>query len=334
MTIVNIIGIAGVVGTLSFGLLSIYIFLKSRRRGQMVLAVEETIGLVDKIARNLPNLSILHQNKPVSEGIVFLKAALINYGSKDITKAMIYETPCVVLPEGFRWLEWNVDRRFSDIEATMSVVNETKLVPEFSLLKVNERIRFEALAEVPADESNGEPVRNPGETLKKNLNLEYRIQDAAKAKNIIIPPAAIQKETRAMAIVLAVVFILVAGLSAYGLYAERPLDIAYVGTNKAGEDVKFKMIPNRDGKFEFYEIEESLWGGSIAIQEDPTYTLTPKELADSTNFKPTAIERGISKVMIFMPLFFIAMMLALFASIYLVVWSKRRIIRLTTFVAK
>ncbi len=152
MTIFDYIGIVGVVGTFSFGLLSIYLFVKSRRRGQMVLAVEETIGLVDKIARNLPELSISHKNIPVSEGIVFLKATLINYGNKDITKAMMYETPCVVLPEGFRWLEWNVDRRFSDIEATISVVSETKLVPEFSLLKVNERIRFEALAEVPTDE--------------------------------------------------------------------------------------------------------------------------------------------------------------------------------------
>jgi hypothetical protein len=101
----TIVGVLGTIGTVSFGTWSVYFALRKHRYPASITFVKESsIGLFESIVRNLPELDVLYNHKPVSENLVLLKGAFLNTGTKDITEDMVETKLTIKLPDGYRWL--------------------------------------------------------------------------------------------------------------------------------------------------------------------------------------------------------------------------------------
>ena len=171
---------------LLLGLWSIYLAIRTRYPARITFFKEQSIGLFDSIVRNLPELSVLYNNEPVSQNLVLLKGFFLNTGSKDITESLVEDKLAVQLPTGFRWLTARIVS--SNGRASVKVPDEgTKLIFELGLFKRYEHVRFEALAEIPVSTS-GQKHEYPGLTLEKALTFSHRIADTRKVEKRVLPP--------------------------------------------------------------------------------------------------------------------------------------------------
>ena len=84
-----VLAIVGVVLTVVFGVWGILLY-RRRYPGRITFFVEASVPLFHSIVRNMPKLSVLYEDEPVSEGIVLLKGVLINTGSTDILMRALY----------------------------------------------------------------------------------------------------------------------------------------------------------------------------------------------------------------------------------------------------
>ena len=70
MDTTSVLTIAGITATVILGSYSIYLVFRTQRYPGRIAFVKETcIGLFDVLVRNLPELSILYEDKPVSENL-------------------------------------------------------------------------------------------------------------------------------------------------------------------------------------------------------------------------------------------------------------------------
>ena len=100
MTISDTLGVLGIVATIIFGVWGIFIVIRRSYPGQLTYIKESYIGLFDSIVKNVPELAVLYNNLPVSQGLVLIKGAILNTGSKDITDTMVEQNLAFVLPSG------------------------------------------------------------------------------------------------------------------------------------------------------------------------------------------------------------------------------------------
>lgn len=104
MSTSDIFTFIGIVITFIFGIWGIVVVVRRRYPGEITYVKESYIGLFDSIVKNLPELSVLYNDKPVGQGLVLVKGAILNTGSKDITESMIEKKISLTLPDEFRGL--------------------------------------------------------------------------------------------------------------------------------------------------------------------------------------------------------------------------------------
>ena len=184
MTISTILAVVGVIVTVFFGGWGVYVVIKRRYPGRIVLIKEASLGLFDSVVKNLPELSIRYRDVPVSEGLVLFKGALINNGAKDITLEMVEEELAVNLPEGFKWLTAKVVSVSPKVEAQLRV-SAQRITFETGMFRSGEHIRFEALAEVPVSKGTTPKGAAPmGKQLEEALRVTHRIADTQKVEMV------------------------------------------------------------------------------------------------------------------------------------------------------
>lgn len=175
------IGILGLLSTLIFGFLSIYIFKVRLYSGKIAFIQEQVLGLFDSIVKNFHEIKITYDNENINQQIVLLKGALINNGSIDIKEDMVEERLCLVLPVSFKWLSAKIIDSSIGSKVHFELV-DNKIFVNLGLFRINEFIRFEALANISTDKNNGPAA----EIFTENLNFEHRIAETSKVEKVEI----------------------------------------------------------------------------------------------------------------------------------------------------
>ena len=144
MDLLTVLTIIGIIVTIAFGIWGIYAFARRRYPGQITMVRENTIALFDTIVKKFPEISITYKSSAVSEGLVLLRAAFLNTGSKDITPEMVDEEVSLTLPDNFKWLNAKVTSSSPDVHGLIRLDPRT-IYFDLGLFRCKEYVRFEAL---------------------------------------------------------------------------------------------------------------------------------------------------------------------------------------------
>lgn len=181
MDIGTILGVTGIVVSAGFGVWGILFALKHRYPGAITFIKEQSIGLFDAIAKDLPELSIEYKKSPVSKNLVLLKGALLNSGKLDISPLTIEKPLTVELPNGYQWLEANIIGASNNVNASIAINDANELHIDTGLFRCGEFIRFQALAEVPVDEKDKSLGHSElGDSLESTMKFLHRIANTGK----------------------------------------------------------------------------------------------------------------------------------------------------------
>jgi hypothetical protein len=180
MSTSNILTVAGFLATVVFGIWGIFVVIRRRYPGQLTYVKELYLGLFDSIVKNLPELAVLYNNVPVGQGLVLIKGAILNTGSKDITDLMVEQKLALALPADFRWLTAKIVGNSEDVKASLGVQGSS-LIVSTGLFRCNEFMRFQAIVEVPiraeGDARRSESIEH---RLDKAISITHRIADTQK----------------------------------------------------------------------------------------------------------------------------------------------------------
>jgi len=180
MQLSTLLTVAGILVSLLFGAWGVYLALKRRYPGQVTFLHETSLPLFDTIVKNLPELKVSFKDKPVGEGLVLLKGALLNTGTKDITPDMIADPIALSLPDGFKWITANLVSHSQKVDCSLAV-DQANITFNVGLFRCGEYLRFEALAEVPIEQKKqGEDSTDIGKKLRQVIKTTHRIADTQR----------------------------------------------------------------------------------------------------------------------------------------------------------
>lgn len=173
-----VIGILGLIATIVFGVLSIDLFKRKRRPCRLSYFPSEAISLYRNLTKGFDNLEITMDKKPIKNNVVFLSGFFANSGDIDIkgTENVVK----MQLPEGFKWLEVQLDSCSDGIEANFSIPDDTPSIAtlNFGLFRVNEFIKFQALVEYEKKKEISTLYR-----LHRKISFSHRIEDTGDVEN-------------------------------------------------------------------------------------------------------------------------------------------------------
>lgn len=249
--------IIGIVISVIFGLIGIYLTIRSKYSGRVTFVNEQTIELFDAIGNSLDKLAVTYNGSAVNENLVLLNGAFINSGKFDITKDMVEQPITIILPKGYKWLTGRIVD--SNVKAEFIQVDENNISVPTGLFRCGEYIRFHALAQLP--EIN-EDVSN-SERFKKAISFEHRI---VNTKSINETETHSKKESlrtlKKKGIPLALMLLMMVGLVGFMTYKGFPkvLLYSYAVSQYKTELVQVKTTSNnlvkvssRDSEFEVEE---------------------------------------------------------------------------------
>lgn len=252
-----ILGGFGILATALFGIWAIYIVIRKRYTGEITLVSENCIGLFDTIVKNFPELSILYQESPVTQGLVLFKGTVLNSGKKDITPEMVENKITLSLPEDFKWLAAKTVASSPNVRASVDV-ERNSLRFSTGLFRCNEYFKFEALTEVPvSDKGNSISAK-----LVSNIRPFHRIADTGKIRQVSLPPEPSTKKKLRKLIIMPIIFMLF-GLSFLGFLFFRGMPVLrFEVLQQDGSVAEVSLKPSQDGtihiKNKAYDIDEKV----------------------------------------------------------------------------
>lgn len=164
-----ILSVLGISISMIFGIVGVYLTIRSRYSGKITFVNEQTIELFDAIGNSLDKLSVTYDGTEVNENLVLLNGAFINSGKLDITKDMAEQPITIKLPEGYKWLTGRVVD--SSAHANLEQSDERTISISTGLFRCNEYVRFHALAQLPDTEEKESNLRR----FRNALGFEHRI---------------------------------------------------------------------------------------------------------------------------------------------------------------
>ena len=170
-----ILAVFGIIVSGTFGFLGIRYALKNRNKPILSYIEESFIPLFRSIVKNMEDLEILYEKKPINPSLVMLKGCFINSGNIDIDSPIIYKPVSIKLPEDWKWIKAKIIDKPSDMKADCTINNSSELEFKWDLLKKGEFLRFDSLIEVPLNDKN-EPSDSK-EKRKKTISFSYRISN-------------------------------------------------------------------------------------------------------------------------------------------------------------
>jgi hypothetical protein len=241
--------IIGIVVTAAFGLWGLYVTIKSRYPGQITLVRESAIALFDTIVKNFPEISIIHKGKAVSEGLVLLRVAFLNTGSKDITREMVANELALNLPDGFKWLNAKVVGASPEAHGAIKRGKQS-IQFDLGLFRCKEFVRIEALAEVPlpAKDVKARSSR-PEEILSNALQVSHRIADTQRVVVTELNQSMRAKRRFKMSLILVLsMAALLVAHTLYSYFTGWPADFRYDLQIEDGKSVVVKAFPKTNRK--------------------------------------------------------------------------------------
>lgn len=168
-----ILGILGVLLTLTFGVYSIWSYKKSKRNTSLEFKKKECYSLFRDDVKRL-NIELNYNQQPISNTLILLKAILKNNGKTDIDKNRIYKPLKIISTNEFKWLEVRITNGPEGSSTNINLINSKEIELIWDLLKAEEFIEIEALVEIVKDQ---ELEEDKAITFYNKLSFDYRITD-------------------------------------------------------------------------------------------------------------------------------------------------------------
>jgi len=253
----TLLTIGGIVATVIVGGLGIYLVVRKKYVGQITFFREDVLPLFDAIVKHLPDLSVLYKGQPVSEGLVLLKGALLNTGSRDIAETMVEEKVCFNLPEQFKWHTAKVISTSPKVKAEVSV-SENKMTFDTGLFRCNEYVRFEALAEVPGFAGDTkEEVGDIEEELETALRITHRIADTGEVRvRELFSTYRLRRSKKWTLTTVAAGLVLIIAVGAFYWVRGWPGQIVFLMPTADNKTAEVRIVPRLDGTVKLKSTEK------------------------------------------------------------------------------
>lgn len=307
MDLLTFLTIIGIGLTAGFGIWGVFVVFRSRYPGQITLVRENMIALFDAIVKHFPEISVNYKSSAVSEGLVLLRAALLNTGSKDITPEMVAEKVSITLPENFQWLNAKITSKSPDVHGFIKVDQHT-LYFDLGLFRRKEFIRFEALVEVPLQQKGG---KSPEDTLGNIIKVSHRIADTQKVISTDMPSLAFVKKAflkYIFAPVLALLIITLIIVLLVNYFYGWPAEMQYELSSDNGQITTVRAKPKTNGR--------------IRIKgEDIRKTIDIEEFAVRARISRDLVSKSEEKAIV--TLFVINIILPILLYLF-IIWERRK----------
>lgn len=292
------IGFSGVLATIIFGVLSIYLFKSKRYPGELTFISEQTLGLFNSIIKNFPEIKIQYDNKSIDQQIALLKGFIVNSGTIDIKESMVDDKLKLKLPNGFKWLSAKIVDSTSGNKSHISVIENNIVEFNLGLFRKDEFIKFEALVDIPIDD---ESPKSFADSLSNKLLFEHRIADTNKVINRtydLAVPKLLRKSAITEYIMLVVLFI---GLvySIRVLKSENELAIFTYSVNSDSTLFEVKAMPHLNDSIELIKINGDSYK-TISLSE---FNSSVKEISIKEWFSDSQFTEFIGKNMMLIIVF-------------------------------
>jgi len=313
----TILSSAGVIATIIFGIASVYLFIRRRYPIRLHFVVGKEIALFDEIVRNLQELSVSYNGQPVAKNLVLIKGVLLNVGERDVTPSMVHKALEARLKNGFSWQTAKVVEASPDVSATLTITSPKVVTFDLGLLRRDEHLTLEAVAEVPLDEAR--PTDGHKQFLRDVIEFDHRIADAAPVK-IQDMPAPIPKRRLFMAKLFTIYLALVLSLSVWAAYFLKIPELCYSMLGRDGQRRVVYARPRWDGKIDLVD-QKTRTREQVTLSEFDA--LSAKPLIASVTIRGTVASRGLISGFVGALLF----ISALFYAPILYEWRRRRKLR-------
>lgn len=156
----------------AFGIWGLYIsYFKKKYPGKISYIPIETVRIYENIVKAFPEVSVEHNGEPITEELVYHRAAIVNNGMIDISKQMIDEPLTIGLPNG-TWKEAKIKN--DSYRKNKIFINPLKgIIVKFKLLRINEAVQFESLSTIKNKDDK---------SFIESIKLHYRISETQNIK--------------------------------------------------------------------------------------------------------------------------------------------------------
>ena len=177
MDISMVLTIMGLLATFVFGFLSIDLFKRKRYPGKVTFVKQSSIGLFDSFVKNFNQISILFEDKPIKDNLIYIKGCFINDGDIDIEGEKIEKPISIVLPEKYNWVNCKITDTTKNLKANYTITDAKNIELNFGLFRKREFIQIEALIEASDDIENDDNIF-------ELLKFSHRISQTQKITKI------------------------------------------------------------------------------------------------------------------------------------------------------
>jgi hypothetical protein len=254
------LGFFGLLATIIFGALSIYLVKSRRYPGSITYIEEQSIGLFDSLVRNFSQIVIQYEGKNINEQIVLLKGYFLNTGNIDIKESMVEDKLKVSLPPEFKWLNAKIIEGTTGNKFSIQQITQNQLEIDLGLFKKNEYLRFEALAEVPISDKSKD---SPSKSVSEKLSFSHRIADTnqveSKPLDLKLPKLKSKKFLfRLITPLLFLVYTVFVAITFFNKKDDMKLmaELHYLIKTPTNDTIEVKAIPQLDNTFRIKSIDK------------------------------------------------------------------------------
>lgn len=234
----NILGVAGLVLTIAFGIYSIWVAKKTDKKVSLGLERKECYSLFKREISRL-KIDIKYNNNSIDNYLILFKGVLINNGKTDIDKSRIYKPLHIKTKKEFKWLETNVYEKPNGSSVSFNKVNDTTIELSWDLLKTKEKIEFECLIEVP----NSIVLDEISDNFYESLSFDFRITDINKIDKLSEINSSEKRKQKSKKMLLFMgIFTLIAGLYIF-FSPDIPAKLALIKTK---QEIEYCFSNNKD----------------------------------------------------------------------------------------
>lgn len=214
--------VLGVSVSAIFGVVGVYLTIRSRYPGKITFINEQTIELFDAIGNSINDLTVTYGGQQVNENLVLLNGAFINSGKTDITQSMVEQPITLKLPDGYKWLTGSVVK--SNVVAELRKIDDETISISTGLFRCGEYVKFHALAQLP-DNADGD---SNSQKFKKSIKFEHRITNTRNINETEVQSiSSSKKNLKRRGLPFLLLFIMVAGMAVSIIYKGIPKTMVY-----------------------------------------------------------------------------------------------------------
>lgn len=258
MDISIILTIIGLLATFVFGFLSIDLFKRTRYPGKVTFVKQSSIGLFDSFVKNFNEISILFENKPIKDNLIYIKGSFINDGDIDIEGEKIEKPICIELPEKYSWTNCQITETTKNLKCDYRIAGENIVELNFGLFRKGEFIQIEALIEASHEISEDDNIF-------ELLKITHRISQTQKiVKTNLLSENQIKKKKgkilqRIWSIALQLFLPLIVSLALVVFFKSAVIKYKSV---EHGKVVEYSATPKRDG---IVELKNTTTGQELIV---------------------------------------------------------------------